>query len=361
MTRIFGTQIDPNARPGKELSPETRTAILSLLEDKKSPSEIARRFGVCRATIYNTKRRFLEREDFKSRPRSGRPQRLDDRARRHVVLAARQDPQQTYDMLLENIPEAISRSTCRRVLYTDGVANHPCARRPELTPRVATIRLEWATQYQNWTIEDWQNVIFSDECSVERGDGVTRAWAFRRPHEKWHVDMIQTYSKGHDISQMFWGAIYGNGGRSRLITMERDSTLSRATYTNWSYREALTDGLLPIYEPGMLFQQDNAPIHTAWQAQEWFIEHGVAVLNWPPLSPDLNPIEHLWWRLKRDIFNDYPQLRNMGQSEEDWRQFRRASRAAWNNIPNGLILALISSMPARCAAVIAAEGWQTKY
>jgi len=44
-----------------------------------------------------------------------------------------------------------------------------------------------------------------------------------------------------------------------------------------------------------LFQQGNAPCHTAHVVQEWFEEHDeeFKVLSWPPISPDLNPIEHL--------------------------------------------------------------------
>ena len=44
-----------------------------------------------------------------------------------------------------------------------------------------------------------------------------------------------------------------------------------------------------------LFQQDNAPCHTALIVREWFEEHDEVstVLPWHPNSPDLNPIEHL--------------------------------------------------------------------
>ena len=46
--------------------------------------------------------------------------------------------------------------------------------------------------------------------------------------------------------------------------------------------------------PGFEFQQDNAHPHSARVLQDFSKINGVAVMNWPALSPDLAPIEHLW-------------------------------------------------------------------
>ena len=52
-----------------------------------------------------------------------------------------------------------------------------------------------------------------------------------------------------------------------------------------------------------LFQQDNVACHKAKLVLEWFEEHNneFGVLNWPPNTPDVNPAEHLWDVLDKQV------------------------------------------------------------
>ena len=143
--------------------------------------------------------------------------------------------------------------------------------------------------------------------------------------------------------------------------MERDSTTPRGGYSARSYVEVLNSELPTCYEPGMLFMQDNAPIHTAKFSTDWLENNGIAVLPWPPYSPDLNPIEHLWAIMKEWISEHYPHLQTMGKSDEDYAALYDAIERAWNAIPQSKIDTLIRSMGRRVQAVKKAKGWHTKY
>lgn len=111
-----------------------------------------------------------------------------------------------------------------------------------------------------------------------------------------------------------------------------------------------------------VFQQDNAPIHTAGVVTEWLDEMGFDVEGHPPLSPDMNPIEHAGVELKRRLHQQYPDILNTkGGPARVRTQLAEVLPQVWETIPDSFFEKLWLSMPDRVAAVIEAKGWQTKY
>ncbi|KAK3510356.1 hypothetical protein QTP70_004933 [Hemibagrus guttatus] len=89
-----------------------------------------------------------------------------------------------------------------------------------------------------------------------------------------------------------------------------------------------------------LFQQDNAQCHKAKTVQEWFDEHNneFEVLTWPPNSPDLNPIEHLW-----DVLDK--QVRSMEAPPRNLQDLKNLLLTSWCQIPQHTFKDLVESMP----------------
>ena len=146
-----------------------------------------------------------------------------------------------------------------------------------------------------------------------------------------------------------------------MIIMERDPDAKRGGFSSWSYIKVLEEDLLPNYLPGTFFQQDNAPIHKSNVVKEWLEEHGIWTIHWPAHSPDLNPIEHVWKKMKDILMRDFPGLSELTENEANNGLFHRALREYWERVPQAFIDRLVESVPRRMEAVRKVKGWYTKY
>ncbi|KAL8386574.1 hypothetical protein RB599_010757 [Gaeumannomyces hyphopodioides] len=332
--RHFGTVLNANRGSGCELSQAQRGAIITSVNAGQSYRATARAINVSYGAVHRTMQRF------------------------------KTDPGIKYNQLLSDSPVRVSKSTIRRALPNEYQRKWRKAKRILLSPECAAGRLSWA---KSWREKDQQLVegSYSDECTVQNlpnlgGDG----WVFRAPWDKYRRYMIEPEVHVHaTLSSMCFGRIW-KGGRSPLVIMNRDPTSARNGYTTKSYLEALEEsGLAKDLDehPKRFFQQDNARIHTSKAAIAWLEGRGIQPILWPTHSPDMNPIEHVWKKMKETLRRDAPDLHKLGSSEADQARFEAALKSAWDAVPQAFIDGLIDSVPRRVAALRAAGGWYTKY
>ena len=77
-------------------------------------------------------------------------------------------------------------------------------------------------------------------------------------------------------------------------------------------------------------------------------------MQWPAWSPDLNPIEHLWYYLKTQLAA-YP------ETPKGIHELWGKAQEEWEKISVEKVQVLIESMPRRMEAVIKAKGGYTKH
>jgi len=137
------------------------------------------------------------------------------------------------------------------------------------------------------TNDDFGNVIFTDESSVE----IERATTIRF-HKQGEMFKPAPKPK-HLLKVHVWGGISKHGPRE-LVIFEgiMDAVL---------YCQILETSLLPFIRntlPVHRFQQDNDPKHTSPFAKQFYTDKNINWWETPPESPDLSPIELLWHELK---------------------------------------------------------------
>ena len=198
---------------------------------------------------------------------------------------------------------------------------------------------------------DHKNIFFSDESSADRNPRGRRfQWVKKGSKIRSYLGIS---SSGPRV--MYWGMI-GLGYKSDLVflpcksgkkkTADDDTT---TTHTARSYRRlCITKKTAQAVGDGS-FMHDNSPIHKANIIKDKLAALKMKVLpNWPPYSPDLNPIEQLWGILKRKI-----QRHNNLHTVEG---LTGALRTEWAKISQETIDKMMISFPRRLQACVDRKG-----
>jgi transposase len=328
-----------------------------------SYAEIGRQTGVPVSTVKDFCGRYQARETHNNLPRSGSPRKTTEAEDRELSAIALANTHLKHIQLKERAGSPLSLRSIRRRLRKDGIRKWRAANCAKLTARTAGIRLAWARVHSNWTIEDWAKMCWSDEVSVEKGNDPNSVWVFRRRGErtKFLLNNVNGVLKGGGVSLMLWSC-FVNNVKGPLVPMEGRATAD-------TYIDLLVTYLVPfmnsLEEHGIMntmFQQDNAPIHKARRTMAYLNQQTFQTMEWPPSSPDMNPIEHLWAVLKKELHRRFPDTKDLpGGPAAVKRALAERLAMVWADIGAEVMEGLVASMPRRVQALLEAEGWYTKY
>lgn len=291
--------------------------------------------------------RWEELHDVADAERSGRP-RCTTSEEDDVIMHEAQDAIKTTPRQIKRkLQLDVSSRTIRRRLDEVGLYGRVARSEYPFGESDIRRRLSFAQGYGGWTKEEWGRVIFSDETHVEVW-GRTRVWV-QRPAGAAFDPKYFSQRMPHSERVSLWGCFCARGvGQAEIFVGE----FNAARYVDILQHNLLQTALHFYPQEPWWFQQDNAPQHTSQAARTWFHNHGVNLLDFPPYSPDLNPIENLWAVLKSRV-----EARLARTTDE----VEHILKEEWEALDNTLLASLAHSMPQRCAQVVQHQGHKASY
>ncbi|UYV77104.1 hypothetical protein LAZ67_14003317, partial [Cordylochernes scorpioides] len=328
-------------RQFKQTDAFTRGMVIGLKRAGWSIRQIADDTHLGASTVHRLWRRWLEQGNVAIYRNVGATRVTSARVDRRILRQAVAAPQATCTAILQHVQDTLDHSISTRTISRRLVANglHSCRplRRLPLTPPNRRQRLEWCRARSTW-MKEWDRVVFSDESRFCSSIDSRRVRVWRRRGERSNPAAIVERPTVRQRGIMVLGAI-AYDSRSPLLRIQGTMTAQR--YVD----DVLRPVTLPYLQgvPKALYQQDNSRPHTARIRQQALQD--VQMLPWPPYSPDLSPIEHVWDIIGRRL-HALPQPRS---EDELWQMVERE----WRAIPQDAIRTLIDSLPRRVAACIA--------
>jgi transposase len=333
-------------------------SVISMLRSGNSIREIARKLSLGKSTIGRIKLKHCLGLESSKR---GRPQALTLADKRFCVRKITKErvssAVKVTKMLETEFHIKVHPDTVRNALRASGLGAIEKQSKPLLSEKNVKKRLEWCRKHKDWTVDDWKRVIWTDETKINRFNSDGRQWAWIRSGEELQNHHVKLTVKHGGGSIMLWSAItYAGVGWMCKIDGNMDKTL---------YKEILQDELedtinfsiekLGLRRDQVIFQQDNDPKHTSNLVKEYLRDQSYQVMEWPPQSPDLNPIENMWALLKRRL-NEY-ETATKGMNE----LYERVTEVWYDQMKREECQKVIESMPKRIKMCIKAKGRWTKY
>ena len=338
----------------RRLSDAERGRALALLNEGYGVTEVGRRLGVTWSVVGRLRDRFNLTGTVQERRRSGRPRVTSRREDRYVITTALRDrfvsAPRVRVMLQAATNNNVSVGTIRNRLHEGNIHSRRPAVRPRLTQAHRARRLAWARIHSRWTNAQWSDVIFTDESrfNLSSHDGRIRVW--RRQGERYTDATVQEHDRYGGGSVMVWGGI---NHHQRTPLYRVDGNLTGIRYRDEILRPLVIPALQAV-GPNAVLMDDNAPCHRARIVNNFIQANNVTRMVWPAVSPDMNPIEHVWDILGRRVRENHPPAADRNALFQQLQQ-------EWQQIPQADIRRLLRSMGRRCQACIDANGGHARY
>ncbi|XP_015916680.2 uncharacterized protein [Parasteatoda tepidariorum] len=147
-----------------DISDFDRGQIVMTRRLRTSISETARLLGCSRSTVVSNYAKWMNDGETSSRRHGvGRPHAIKDKGRRRLSRLVKQNRSQTVAQLIAQYNAGSSRilseHTIQRTLLDMGLSSKRPTRAPLLTKRHCQLRLRWAREHRDWSMDQRKRVV----------------------------------------------------------------------------------------------------------------------------------------------------------------------------------------------------------
>ena len=285
-----------------------RRRIVQLYERGKSTREIAQFFGFCVAAVRRVRQQFRQRGTLEPRTHlSGRRTLLTKERKQRLQELLSEQPDATLAELGTRMDRPFRTSTMDLWLRRLGWKYKKTLVAAEQNrPDVAEQRARWHEQLAR---EPVTGLVFVDESGANTQMTRWRGRALGGQRLVAHVPH-GSYQTSTLISGIRW--------EGPCAPWLFEGPMNGEMFLAW-----ITQGLAPTLRPGEVVILDNLATHKIRGIREALEAAGARLLYLPPYSPDFNPIEPMWSKIKQSLRSHAP------RTEEE---LLRAAKGAFNSI-----------------------------
>lgn len=145
-----------------------------------------------------------------------------------------------------------------------------------------------------------EKIVYVDECGIDTY--LYREYGYATRGQK-------VFSRISGRKYKRCGIVAAQMDGRILAPLQYDGTMDRSLFEFW-----FASQLLPSLEKGCVIVMDNASFHCKTRLFSAAHEAGIDLIFLPPYSPELNPIEHFWAWLKRQLRKILPFYPSFGDA-----------------------------------------------
>jgi hypothetical protein len=202
------------------------------------------------------------------------------------------------------------------------------------------------------TIRTWRRVLWCYESRFLLRPTEGRAKTWRQRNTSFQDNHILGTTAFWGVGVTLWGC-FSFDCKLDLYVLDGNPTVQK-------YRDnVFAPRVVPHFDNHALadrpmFMDDNARLHRGRIVQHLLQQEAAHTIPWPAMSPDMNPIEHVWDFIGRKINQRNPQCQNIDE-------LRAAILQEWQQFPQKRLRRLVRSMTRRVTELHNKRGGYTLY